>query len=319
MGRTYARLPGDRSTGRPTIAPHVRSPAHAPAAPRAAWLARAADQRPHVPRHLAARRPPAPARRVHGDAPAALPRPALPPAFDAVGASSSRSTSRARIPTARRDGRRDRRGDWFADQLRPYGFVVRPDPFEADSRRDAGGCSFENLIAVGPGRSPSAIVVMAHRDNSGAGAGANDNASGTAALIELARSYANPAAPSTAPSTSQRVTPAHTLVFLSTDGGALGGIGAAHFAEHSPLARDVVAVDRPRRDRRRAARRGSSSQATGRRCRAARSSRPPRPGSSSRGATPPRRPSALRQLLDLALPVQLLRAGAAARARGSRR
>ena len=36
--------------------------------------------------------------------------------------------------------------------------------------------------------------------------------------------------------------PAHTIVFLSTDGGALGGIGAAHFAKHSPLARDVVAV-----------------------------------------------------------------------------
>ena len=34
---------------------------------------------------------------------------------------------------------------------------------------------------------------MAHRDDSGLGAGANDNASGTAALIELARGYATPA------------------------------------------------------------------------------------------------------------------------------
>ena len=34
---------------------------------------------------------------------------------------------------------------------------------------------------------PDAIVVMAHRDNTGAGPGANDNASGTAALVELAR------------------------------------------------------------------------------------------------------------------------------------
>ena len=36
------------------------------------------------------------------------------------------------------------------------------------------------------------IVVMAHRDDIGAGPGANDNASGTAALIELARAYAQP-------------------------------------------------------------------------------------------------------------------------------
>src|SRR5437763_587199 len=80
------------------------------------------------------------------------------------------------------------------------------------------------------------------RPDSGAGVGANDNASGTAALIELARSYANPAATSSTPSTSRRVRPAHTIVFLSTDGGSLGGVGAAHFVDHSPLARDVIAV-----------------------------------------------------------------------------
>ena len=40
------------------------------------------------------------------------------------------------------------------------------------------------------GRSNQIIVVVAHRDNSGASPGANDNGSGTAALIELARSFA---------------------------------------------------------------------------------------------------------------------------------
>jgi hypothetical protein len=81
-----------------------------------------------------------------------------------------------------------------------------------------------------------AIVVVAHRDNNGLSAGANANASGTAALVELARAYA------TAGTTESARTPLHTLVFLSTDGGAYGSLGAARFAERSPLARRAVAV-----------------------------------------------------------------------------
>jgi hypothetical protein len=78
---------------------------------------------------------------------------------------------------------------------------------------------------------------MAHRDNTGAGPGANDNASGTAALIELARAYARSTA-----GTSRNLGPQHTILFLSTDGGAYGGLGAAHFAAHSPYRDRVVAV-----------------------------------------------------------------------------
>src|SRR6266536_992382 len=88
----------------------------------------------------------------------------------------------------------------------------------------------QNLIAEAVGRSPQTIVVMAHRDDDGTGQGANDNASGTAALVELARSY------------SVRVTPAHTIVFLSTDGGSFGGLGAAHFLAHAAERNDVIAV-----------------------------------------------------------------------------
>ena len=173
---------------------------------------------------------------------------------------------------------------------------------------------FESLVAVAAGRSPSSIVVMAHRDNTGAGAGANDNASGTAALIELARSYANPAALSTAPSSSQRVRPAHTLVFLSTDGGALGGIGAARFAEHSPLARNVVAVidldaiagrGLPRLEFA-----GERSRISGAGLLATAAAR-----ILEQQGRRPERPSALHQAARPGVPLQLLRAGAAARAR----
>ena len=55
-----------------------------------------------------------------------------------------------------------------------------------------GRVRLRNIAAVAPGQSPDVIVVMAHRDDIGTGPGANDNASGTAALIELARAYAQP-------------------------------------------------------------------------------------------------------------------------------
>ena len=53
-----------------------------------------------------------------------------------------------------------------------------------------GRFRFRNLVARKAGLSQRTIVVMAHRDDAGTGPGANDNASGTAALIELARTYA---------------------------------------------------------------------------------------------------------------------------------
>src|SRR5439155_15549154 len=66
---------------------------------------------------------------------------------------------------------------WFRDQLRPYGFQIRTEPFSAVVPR-AGRLRLQNLLAVAPGRSPQTIVVMAHRDNDGTVPGAYDNASG---------------------------------------------------------------------------------------------------------------------------------------------
>jgi MFS family permease len=100
---------------------------------------------------------------------------------------------------------------------------VRSDPFTAkvNGRRT----TLVNLITAkrGIGLSPPEIIVMAHRDDGGNGNGLNDNASGTAALIELARSYAPTAA-------AQRISIPYTLVFLSTDGADDGALGAARFA-----------------------------------------------------------------------------------------
>src|ERR671932_176894 len=123
---------------------------------------------------------------------------------------------------------------WFEQQLQAYGFQTQVDRFEA-TIPGRGRVRLENLSTVAPGSSPDTIVVMAHRDNTGASPGANDNASGTAALIELARGYANVGG-------GGRATPAHRILFLSTDGGAFGGLGAEHFAAQAARRKDVVAV-----------------------------------------------------------------------------
>jgi hypothetical protein len=127
---------------------------------------------------------------------------------------------------------------WFAQSLKPYGLPLHRDAWREDVP-GLGPTRLVNIWAVAPGKSPDAIVVMAHRDDSGVGPGANDNATGTAALVELARAYARPASP-----IQGAVQAAHTIVFLSTDGGAYGGLGAARFAADPPypLRGHIVAV-----------------------------------------------------------------------------
>ena len=174
--------------------------------------------------------------------PAPIPPSELPPAFDGESAAAVAAELAQKYPD-RSAGTAGAKGavDWLLGQLRPYGFRPRVERFTADVP-GRGPTELANVVATAPGRSSSAIVVMAHRDNTGIDEGANDNASGTAALLQLARSYANPAAGSATPSNVTRARPAHTIVFLSTDGGVLGGAGARWFALHSPTADHILAV-----------------------------------------------------------------------------
>jgi hypothetical protein len=171
--------------------------------------------------------------------PSTLPAPALPPVYD--GASTFRLADElARRFPNRSPGAQGARNAaiWVSSQFSQLGLEVVPDRFEANVP-GRGRLSFENIVGVSHGRSRQAIVVVAHRDNIGAGPGANDNASGTATLIELARAHA---APRLAQTTGRLVLPLHTLVFLSSDGGAFGGLGAARFAEQSRFADRIRAV-----------------------------------------------------------------------------
>jgi hypothetical protein len=227
--------------------------------------------------------------------PGPLAAPALPPSFDAETAVTlagelARDHSE-RIPgTSTADGA----AQWFLDKLALYGLEAVRDDWTANVP-DLGNVRLTNLSVVIPGSTPETIVFVAHRDTSGRGPGANDNASGTAALIELARAYA---ATGTA---EPRARPQHTLVFLSTDGGAFGGIGAARFAERSRFRDRILAVvvldglGGPRPARLELA--GDTP----------RSPAPPLVQTASartaeQAGREPERPGLLRQLVDLALP-----------------
>ena len=166
--------------------------------------------------------------------PPSLQLPGNPPAFDRDTAASIAADLTSRFPD-RRPGSPGAQGaeTWFAQQLAPYGFVIRRDTFSATI--DGRQTTLVNLVAEKVGLSQRQIVVMAHRDDSGAGSGSNDNASGTAALIELARSYA----PS---STAQRSSLPYSIAFVSTDGAEEGALGAAHFAAEAQTRENAVAV-----------------------------------------------------------------------------
>ncbi len=159
--------------------------------------------------------------------PRALPAPQLPPAFDEGAARNLADELATRYPD-RRPGSAGALGaaTWFRDQMRPYALVSHTDAWR-ERVAGLGRVRLENLTSIAIGQSRDAIVVVAHRDDSGIGPGANDNASGTAALVELARAYAR-----SGPA-DQRVRSVHTIVFLSTDGGAYGALGALRFAERT--------------------------------------------------------------------------------------
>jgi Peptidase family M28 len=234
--------------------------------------------------------------------PLAAPQPALPPTFDRVGTIALATDLSGSYPD-RAPGTAGAAGavDWLSSQLAPYGLKAVDDRFRALVPGRGRQMLVNQLVTI-PGRLPTEIVVMAHRDDSGTGPGANDNASGVATLVQLARSYGTPVA---APGT-RAVSPLHTLVFVATDGGAFGALGARRFARthtgHVLAVIDLAAL----------AGRG-----------------PPRlvlTGSEPRLASPgivetaaqrileltgsrPHRPTALAQLIDLAFPFTLYEQG----------
>ena len=164
-----------------------------------------------------------------------LPRSSLEPLFDGENAATVARTLSTEYPS-RVPGSEGARqaARWYAETVRALGLTTEEDAWSEDLA-DLGEVELRNVVTVVPGRSEETIVVVAHRDNAGTGQPLGDNASGTAALIELARGFA-PQEDGPDPQ------PDRTLVFLSTDAGSYGGAGAERFASKSPLARAAIAV-----------------------------------------------------------------------------
>ena len=164
-----------------------------------------------------------------------LPRPQLDPIFDTASAEAIATELSVEHPS-RVPGTLGAENAtlWYHETISSLGLTTSEDVWTADLA-DLGEVELRNIVTVVPGRSDEAIVLVAHRDNAGVGASLGDNASGTAALVEIARGYApQESAPA--------LQPRRTLVLVSTDAGAWGGAGAARFADESPYAETAIAA-----------------------------------------------------------------------------
>jgi hypothetical protein len=125
----------------------------------------------------------------------------------------------------------------LADQVRQRfnaidGAAVGEQRFDAEF----GGKDVElrNLIGVLPGESDRQVAVLASRDVA-SGSGTGTSIAATAELLEIADAFAG---------TDHR----KTLVFVSTDGGSIGALGARHFARDygdADLLDAVVVLSQP--------------------------------------------------------------------------
>lgn len=167
--------------------------------------------------------------------PGTLARPQIEPLFDeasaAILAGQLSSDFPSRVPGTPEAADAAR---WLEQMLGASGIPTETQAWRADVP-DLGVVDLVNVVGVVPGRSDETILVVAHRDNRGPGERSGENASGTAALLELARGFA-PQGDGAAS------VPRRTLVFVSTDGGAYGGAGASHFARTSPYAERALAA-----------------------------------------------------------------------------
>ncbi|UCE90679.1 MAG: M20/M25/M40 family metallo-hydrolase [Pseudomonadota bacterium] len=139
----------------------------------------------------------------------------------------------------------DKAADYIAGQFRTAGLQPGGDGgsyfqgWQADLGKPLGKAKLRNIIGVLPGSNPKwakqSVVVAAHYDHLGKGwpdvhkgdegkvhHGADDNASGVAVLLELARVMA------------QKAPPERTVVFVAFTGEEADRLGSRHYVRHAP-------------------------------------------------------------------------------------
>lgn len=122
----------------------------------------------------------------------------------------------------------NRAGIWLVEQFDGLGLETHVQGFPATV--DGKDVALQNVWAVAKGETPGTILVIANRDTPPlATQGANDNASGVAVLLELARAF---------------TVTAHdrSIIFLATTGDAYGALGSRQFLQDYGSVDDLVAV-----------------------------------------------------------------------------
>ncbi|MGH7491358.1 MAG: M28 family peptidase [bacterium] len=135
---------------------------------------------------------------------------------------------------------------------RPRSFIVADTRVKLQTQVNKVRREAENVIGILTGSDPNlrteAVVVGAHYDHLGRSSegamdpereneirnGADDNASGTAGLLELAQHFA-----------AQKSPPRRSLVFMGFSGEELGLLGSAHYVAHPtfPLEKTVAMIN----------------------------------------------------------------------------
>jgi Zn-dependent M28 family amino/carboxypeptidase len=104
-----------------------------------------------------------------------------------------------------------------------------------------------NVVAIFPGSDPTLrneyVVLSAHMDHVGVGRpvrgdsiynGADDDASGTSALLEVAEAFA---------SLDERLRPARSILFLAVSGEEKGLLGSEYFSDHPTVPLESIVAD----------------------------------------------------------------------------
>lgn len=152
-----------------------------------------------------------------------------PVTFDGARAAADMRLITTEFPKRRAGSDADHRcGIWLLEQFELLGLETHVQGFPASV--EGSDVALQNVWAESRGAVNGTILVVANRDTPpSATQGANNNASGVAALLELARSFTVTAHD-------------HTVVFLATTGDAFGALGARRFLEAYEGKDDLMAV-----------------------------------------------------------------------------
>jgi hypothetical protein len=115
--------------------------------------------------------------------------------------------------------------------FKALGYSLEIQPFTADSGNKP--ITSANVVAVKKGTSAQEIIVGAHYDSSGAGPGADENASGVAAMLEVAKHIAGQTTPYTI----------RFIAFGAGDSGLLGSYAYVNQMTQSQFENIIAMID----------------------------------------------------------------------------